>query len=222
MTKANKIRILIGDRQPIFRNGLGRLLSQQPDITVVGEAENAKQALKLIDEKKPAIVLLDSLLMEQDGQEFIRELEQNHKQVRVIFMTPSERADDFSAMFRKMAAGILPKQIPLEGLLQCIHKVDSGEPWTPAPTVSSFVVPPNAQNSRFAGMAKQPSPLSFREKQVVAMVAQGYRNKEIAERMFISEQTVKNHLHNIFDKLGVSDRLELALYAIHKNLQSPE
>ena len=222
MTKANKIRILIGDRQPIFRNGLSRLLSQQSDITVVGEAEDAMQALKLVDEKKPTIVLLDSLLMERDGQEFIRELQQNHKQVRVIFMTPSERADDSSAMFRKMAAGILPKQIPFEGLLQCIHKVDSGEPWTPAPTVSSFAVPPNAQNSRFASMAKEPSPLSFREKQVVAMVAQGYRNKEIAERMFISEQTVKNHLHNIFDKLGVSDRLELALYAIHKNLQSPE
>src|ERR1035437_5874881 len=85
MTKANKIRILIGDRQPIFRNGLSRLLSQQSDITVVGEAEDAMQALKLVDEKKPTIVLLDSLLMERDGQEFIRELQQNHKQVRVIF-----------------------------------------------------------------------------------------------------------------------------------------
>ena len=94
--------------------------------------------------------------------------------------------------------------------------------WTPAPSLNSFSVAPNAQNSRFAGVAKEHSPLSFREKQVVAMVAQGYRNKEIAERMFISEQTVKNHLHNIFDKLGVSDRLELALYAIHKNLQSQE
>lgn len=150
MSKANKIRILIGDRQPIFRNGLNRLLSQQPDITVVGEAEDAKQALKLVDEKKPTILLLDSLLMERDGQELVRELQQKHKQVRVIFMTPSERADDFSTTFRKMAGGIIPKQIPLEGLLQCIHKVDSGEPWTPAPSVNSLSVPPNAQNSRFA------------------------------------------------------------------------
>ncbi|MBI3935035.1 MAG: response regulator transcription factor [Acidobacteria bacterium] len=65
------------------------------------------------------------------------------------------------------------------------------------------------------------SPLSARERQVVELVSQGFRNREIAQRMFISEQTVKNHLHNIFDKLGVSDRLELALYAIHKNLQAP-
>jgi two-component system, NarL family, nitrate/nitrite response regulator NarL len=222
MSKANKIRILIGDRQPIFRNGLNRLLSQQPDITVVGEVEDAKQALKLADEKKPSILLLDSMLVERDGQDFIRELQQKHKQLRIIFMTPSERADDSSAVLRKMAAGILSKQVPLEGLLQCIHKVDSGEPWTQAPSVNSFSVMPGAQNSHFAGMAKEHSPLSFREKQVVAMVAQGYRNKEIAERMFISEQTVKNHLHNIFDKLGVSDRLELALYAIHKNLQAAE
>ena len=222
MNKANKIRILIGDRQPIFRNGLNRLLSQQPDITVVGEAEDAKQALQLVDEKKPSILLLDSLLVERDGQEFMKELQQKHKQLRIIFMTPSERADDTTATFRKMAAGILSKQVPLEGLLQCIHKVDSGEPWAQAPSVSSYPGASSTQTSRFAGVTKEHSPLSFREKQVVAMVAQGYRNKEIAERMFISEQTVKNHLHNIFDKLGVSDRLELALYAIHKNLQSLE
>lgn len=222
MSKANKIRIVIGDRQPIFRNGLTRLLSQQPDITVVGEVEDAKQALKLLEEKKATILLLDSLLMEQDAQELIRELQQNHKHVRVILMTPSERADDSSATFRKIAAGILPKQVPLEGLLQCIHKVDSGEQWTASPLANPISIPPIAQNSRFTGMAKEHSPLSIREKQVVAMIAQGYRNKEIAERMFISEQTVKNHLHNIFDKLGVSDRLELALYAIHKNMQSQE
>ena len=222
MNKANKIRILIGDRQPIFRNGLNRLLSQQADITVVGEAEDAKQALMLADEKRPTLLLLDSLMVERDGPEFVRELQQKHKQLRIILMTPSERADESSGVLRKMAAGIIPKQIPLEGLLQCIQKVSLGETWTQIPSGNSLPVPPNSQNARFAATAKEHSPLSFREKQVVAMVAQGYRNKEIAERMFISEQTVKNHLHNIFDKLGVSDRLELALYAIHKNLQAVE
>lgn len=221
MTKGNKIRVLITDRQPIFRSGLNQLLSSQPGISVVGEAEDNAQALKMVDERKPTILILDSLLIELHGPDILQELQQKHKNTRVILLTPSEREQDSAGVFRTRTAGILPKQVSLAVLMQCIQKVDSGEPWVD----TESAVPPGSQFSRSSpsrGQAKDHSPLSFREKQVVSLVSQGFRNKEIAERMFISEQTVKNHLHNIFDKLGVSDRLELALYAIHKNLQTLE
>ncbi len=218
MNKPSKIRILIGDRQPIFRSGLNQLLSKEPGIAVVGEAEDGEQALKLADERKPSILLLDTLLIELQGPDLLLELQQKHKNLRVILMTPSER-DENGGVLRRKAAGMIPKQAPFDTLLQCIHKVDSGETWVdlaPAAASGHHI----ASQAGSMNMAKESPALSFREKQVVSLVSQGFRNKEIAERMFISEQTVKNHLHNIFDKLGVSDRLELALYAIHKNLQT--
>jgi DNA-binding NarL/FixJ family response regulator len=100
--------------------------------------------------------------------------------------------------------------------------VHSGEIWldslTTAAVMRQFSTGLEGQGGQGGGKGRERSPLSAREREIVALVAQGYKNKEMAEKMFISEQTVKNHLHNIFDKLGVSDRLELALYAIHKGL----
>ena len=106
--------------------------------------------------------------------------------------------------------------------MKSIRKVHAGEIWLDSHTTaavmrrfSSAIEPPP-----LGGRDRNPSPLSQREREIVTLVAQGFKNKEMAEKMFISEQTVKNHLHNIFDKLGVSDRLELALYAIHKNIHT--
>ncbi|MBI2816934.1 MAG: response regulator transcription factor [Acidobacteria bacterium] len=219
MNRSNRIRVLIGDRQPIFRTGLNQLLSNQPGISVVGEAADGEETLKLTDERKPSILLLDSILVESPGTDILQQLQQKHKSVKVILLTPSER--EGSGSLGNMAAGILPKQAAFDTLLECIHKVDAGEPWTNAQSDTPAAMPFGGSINS-SSTSRENTPLSFREKQVVSLVSQGFRNKEIAEKMFISEQTVKNHLHNIFDKLGVSDRLELALYAIHKNLQSLE
>ncbi len=221
MPRTTKIRVLIGDRQPIFRSGLSYLLAQQPGISVVGEAGDNEQTLKMAEERKPNIVLLDSMMLEHNGPELLQELHHKYKNLRVILLTPTEKEADSAEMYRKRAAGVMPKQSALENLVECIQRVDSGEAWTSMkPEAAAEEHSP--EGSAFHPAAKEHSPLSVREKQVVSLVSQGYRNKEIAERMFISEQTVKNHMHNIFDKLGVSDRLELALYAIHKNLQTME
>jgi DNA-binding NarL/FixJ family response regulator len=119
------------------------------------------------------------------------------------------------------------KQTATELLIKSIRKVHAGEIWldshTTAAVIRQFVAnedtPPPAPQAAVQ-RDRERSPLSQREREIVALVAQGFKNKEMAEKMFISEQTVKNHLHNIFDKLGVSDRLELALYAIHNNLHT--
>ena len=118
-------------------------------------------------------------------------------------------------------SGIVLKQTAPELIVKSIRKVNSGEIWldshTTAAVMRQFASPSEMMNGA-AGKGRERSPLSQREREIVGLVAQGYKNREMAEKMFISEQTVKNHLHNIFDKLGVSDRLELALYAIHKGL----
>jgi DNA-binding NarL/FixJ family response regulator len=218
MSKSPKTRVVIVDRQPIFRSGLNELLSRE-GIAVVGEAEDGEGTLKAVDESKPTVVLLDSMLAEAENSTILQDLQQKHKGTKVILLTPSDRDGASGQIGRGKSAGVLPKQASFETLIRCIQKIESGEAW-----VNTH--PPGSRNSSASApamsQAREQSPLSLREKQVASLVSQGFRNKEIAERMFISEQTVKNHLHNIFDKLGVSDRLELALYAIHRNLHTLE
>jgi DNA-binding NarL/FixJ family response regulator len=144
-------------------------------------------------------------------------------------------SDDKNELVQAMklgTSGIVLKQTATELLIKSIRKVHAGEIWldshTTAAVIRQFVAneeappppPPPAAPATSAPRDRERSPLSQREREIVALVAQGFKNKEMAEKMFISEQTVKNHLHNIFDKLGVSDRLELALYAIHNNLHT--
>jgi DNA-binding NarL/FixJ family response regulator len=122
-------------------------------------------------------------------------------------------------------SGIVLKQTAAELIVKSIRKVHAGEIWLDSHTTAAVMrqfASPGEPVPQGSARPRDRSPLSQREREIVALVAQGYKNKEMAEKMFISEQTVKNHLHNIFDKLGVSDRLELALYAIHKGLHTEE
>jgi DNA-binding NarL/FixJ family response regulator len=123
-------------------------------------------------------------------------------------------------------SGIVLKQTAPDLIVKSIRKVNAGEIWldshTTAAVMRQFASPGAEFNGPPTSKPRERSPLSTREREIVALVAQGYRNKEMAEKMFISEQTVKNHLHNIFDKLGVSDRLELALFAIHKGIHTTD
>jgi DNA-binding NarL/FixJ family response regulator len=148
----------------------------------------------------------------------------------VIVLTASDDKNEFVQAMKLGTSGIVLKQTATELLIKSIRKVHAGEIWldshTTAAVIRQFVAndeaPPvvHALPSAPPTRERERSPLSQREREIVALVAQGFKNKEMAEKMFISEQTVKNHLHNIFDKLGVSDRLELALYAIHNNLHT--
>ncbi|MGH9782996.1 MAG: response regulator transcription factor [Terriglobia bacterium] len=221
MAKQKKIRILIGDQRPVCRAGLRKLLAGKPEFTIVGEAEDERQLLKALRQLKPAVLLLESVLSGGIETEFqiLREALRKQKNLRVVALTSSEKEDEAMRSVRRSLAAILPRHTPFSVLAECVRRVAAGEAWPDAPMAAA---PGNPAGGLFApgSHTLDASPLSEREKQVVELISQGFKNKEIAERMFISEQTVKNHLHNIFDKLGVSDRLELALYAIHKNLQA--
>ena len=219
MAKQAKIRILIGDHRPIVRAGLRKLLSQETLFSIVGEAEDGVQLLKRARDLKPAILLLDASLAGGVESEFgvLQDLLRKQKNLEVIALTSSEKDEEGMRSVRRSLAAVLPKRTPFSVLAECIRRVASGESWPDAPVAALGAGSISLFSSTSPSLDS--SPLSEREKQVVELISQGFKNKEIAERMFISEQTVKNHLHNIFDKLGVSDRLELALYAIHKNIQ---
>src|SRR6476659_2354388 len=225
--KRTTVRILLADDHPIVRDGLKKLLQLEDDFEVVGEAGDGREVLEKCHELDPDVLLLDLRMPNLDGLSALQSLQQTNKRTRVIVLTASEDKNEFVQAMKLGCSGIVLKQTAPDLIVKSIRKVHSGEIWLDSHTTAAVMRQfstalegghPSASGS---GKGRERSPLSAREREIVALVAQGYKNKEMAEKMFISEQTVKNHLHNIFDKLGVSDRLELALYAIHKNIHTP-
>jgi len=224
--EARKIRIVVADDHPIFRDGLCRLLALEPDFEVVAQAQDGRQVLDVLQTHEPDILLLDLKMPGLDGLATLQRLQTGKHKTRVIVLTASEDKNEFVQAMKLGTCGIVLKQSATDLLIKSIRKVNAGEIWldshTTAAVMRQFATgadePAPAGAPASSGRERERSLLSQREREIVALVAQGFKNKEMAEKMFISEQTVKNHLHNIFDKLGVSDRLELALYAIHNNL----
>lgn len=221
-TKRHTIRVVLADDHPIVRDGLRKLLSLEEDIEVVGEASDGREVVSVVQETKPDVLVLDLRMPYMDGLATLQALQHSTHKVRVIILTASEDKNEFVQAMKLGCSGIVLKQTAPELIVKSIRKVNSGEIWldshTTAAVMRQFAAPGEMMNEPGSGKGRERSPLSQREREIVGLVAQGYKNREMAEKMFISEQTVKNHLHNIFDKLGVSDRLELALYAIHKGL----
>src|ERR1700732_253477 len=214
--KQSNIRILVADDHAIFRDGLRKLLEGSGDVQIVGEASNGNECIKMMVELKPDILLLDLLMPEKDGLGVLEEINFEPVWTRVIVLTAAEDDRDVVRAMRLGARGVVLKQSASDLLVKSIRKVFDGEIWLDN-RMTAEVMKAFSKSSE-AGQRREKPLLSEREKEIVQLVAQGFRNREIGEKLFISEQTVKNHLHNIFDKLGVSDRLELALYAIHHKL----
>jgi len=235
-TPKRKIRIVLADDHPIVRDGLKKMLTLESDLEVVGEANDGREALEQVQVHEPDILLLDLRMPNLDGLSALQTLQHINKKTKVIILTASEDKNEFVQAMKLGCSGIVLKQTAPELIAKSIRKVNEGEIWLDSHTTAAVMrqfatvggesgmsshssgggLPMGGSSGH--GKVRERSPLSAREREIVGLVAQGYKNKEMAEKMFISEQTVKNHLHNIFDKLGVSDRLELALYAIHKGL----
>jgi two-component system, NarL family, nitrate/nitrite response regulator NarL len=213
------IKILIADDHVIFRDGLRKLLDSDDELTVVGEAAGGAECIKMLAKLKPDILLLDLRMPDKSGLAVLEEVNFDTVPTRVIVLTAAEDNREVMRAMRLGARGVVLKQSATEVLLKSIHRVHAGEIWLDnhmtAEVINAFSV------ARATPRGEKPL-LSDREKEIVHLVVQGFRNKEIGVKLFIGEQTVKNHLHNIFDKLGVSDRLELALHAIHHRWFSTE
>ena len=223
--KKATVRIVIADDHPIVRDGLKKLLLLEDDFEIVGEAGDGREVIEKVQALDPDVLLLDLRMPNLDGLSALQALQQTNKRTRVIVLTASEDKNEFVQAMKLGCSGIVLKQTAPDLIVKSIRKVNSGEIWLDSHTTAAVMRQfstgqEGSGGTSSGGKSRERSPLSTREREIVALVAQGYKNKEMAEKMFISEQTVKNHLHNIFDKLGVSDRLELALYAIHNNLHT--
>jgi DNA-binding NarL/FixJ family response regulator len=217
------IRVLIADGQPIVLEGLRAVLAQHDNIQIVGEASDGMETIEKTVTLDPDVVIMDLRMPRVDGLTALRSIHTRAPRSKVILFSSGDNKDGFVEAMKLGCSGILSKESSPTLIERSISKVYAGEIWldsnTTAAVIRQFASPgdfaPPATNGK---TTRERAQLSQREREIIILIAQGYKNKEIAEKMFITEQTVKNHLHNVFDKLGVSDRLELALYAIHNSL----
>ncbi len=215
---ANKrVRILIADREGVFRLGLKKLFALEDDLRVVAQAETAEQVEGLSVKFSPDVYFIQSDIANENSGDLIRKLHKHPRPGRVLITTALLPPDEGMEFVKRGAAGVIPKTSEPEAFVKSARKVASGELWLPKGQASSPVPAP----------LEPPLPLrpadtlTRREKSIISCLMQGWRNREIAQHLTITEQTVKNHLRTIYDKVGVSDRLELVLYAIHHRMELP-
>ena len=200
-----RLRIAIADDHALFRQGLKSQLLLQPGLEVVGEVDRADDLAALV-ERVPIDILLLDLQMERSSLIDIKTL---GERVAVVVVTASERAEDALAAVRAGARGVVFKRFAIETLMDAIGAVAEGHVW----------IPPSLQKHLTERLLEPPDePLTPREREIVRHVALGLRNAEVADRLSISEVTVKTHLNNIFQKLGLRGRTALALYAIRMGI----
>lgn len=212
------VRILIADDHPIFRDGLKRLLESERDFKVVGEACDGAEAVTLTRKLKPEILLLDLAMPRRPGLDALREMSAENHSARVILLTAAAEKGQIVEALQLGARGVVLKDSATQILLKSIRAVMNGEYWVGRESVSNLVHYLRSLVDSAATPKQRKYGLTPRELEIVSAVVAGYANKEIAEHFKISEDTVKHHLSNIFDKVGVSTRLELALFAVNQAL----
>ena len=213
-----KIRVLVADREGIFRLGFKKLFAVEDDLRVVGEAENASDVLSRTETFQPDLIFIQEEILSESNGNMIAALARVAPKCKVVATASSPSDETAMRHVRNGAAGVILKTVDPQLFIKCARRVNDGETWIPKRQVSSMV---KLLESHADAPPRPVDTLTHREKTIISYLMQGWRNKEISSHLSISEQTVKNHLRTIYDKVGVSDRLELVLYAIHQRMELP-
>jgi DNA-binding NarL/FixJ family response regulator len=206
------IRVILADTQAIFRAGLRKIFALEDDIRVVGQAETLPQTQSAVTKFSADILLFESALA-ANPVEAVTELLRQAPQLKIVVVTPGSDEQLTLDLFRRGAHGIVSREVEPEILIDCLRKVAAGEPWLENEAVHWVMEAFRGHNLRPSG-ARPKIQLTPKESLIVSCVTQGMKNKEIAIRVGTTEQVVKNYLRKVYDKLGVADRLELALYCL--------
>jgi DNA-binding NarL/FixJ family response regulator len=215
----SRLRVLIVDDHALFRRGLQMVLAQEPDIEVVGEAPDGAEAVEKAKTLKPDIVLMDVRMPKRSGIEATGDIRDALPGVKILMLTISDEEADLYESIKAGASGYLLKEISIEEVADAIRSVWAGQSRI-SPSMASKLLSEFAAISQRAGDRRDlaAAKLTDREMQVLKLVAQGLNNKDIAEQLFISENTVKNHIRNILDKLHLHSRMEAVVYAVREKL----
>jgi NarL family two-component system response regulator LiaR len=211
-----KIRILIADDHAIVREGLRALLATEPDLELVAEATDGIQAVTKSRALKPDVILLDLMMPRMDGVEAITEIKKDWGEARIIVLTSFSDDEKVFSAIRSGALGYLLKDSSPQDLLHAIHTVANGEGFL-SPTIASKVMREINQPPK---LPPTKDPLTERENEILQLVAQGMTNDQIAEKLVVSERTVRTHVSNILAKLQLANRTQAALYALKEGLAS--
>src|SRR5579871_253760 len=210
------IRVIVADTQAIFRAGLRKIFALEDDIRVVGQAETLAQTLAAA-KKFSADILLFEAALTPNPLEAVSDLLRQTPQMKLVVVTHEPSEELTLELFRRGAHGIVSREVEPETLVECLRKVSQGEPWLDRQAVNWVLSAYRNQSSRPAG-SRPKVQLTPKESLIVSCVTQGMKNKEIALRVGTTEQVVKNYLRKVYDKLGVADRLELALYCLNHHV----
>lgn len=213
---AAAIKVILADSQAIFRVGTSKILAAEKDIRVVSHAENLGQTLNAVSTLRADLLLFEARIS-PTPVEAVGEIVKRDPLLKLVIMTPDSSEEETIGYLRHGVKGIITRAISPELLVRCIHKVYEGETWLDNEKVNWVI---QAYRSQAAQLKTSGSKgrLSEKELLIISGVTQGLRNKDIAQEIGTTEQVVKNYLRKIYDKLGISDRLELALYCVHNRV----
>jgi DNA-binding NarL/FixJ family response regulator len=211
------IRVLLVDDHALFRKGVADLLSSEPDFELVGEAADGVQAVEMARELMPDLILMDISMPGIDGLEATRRIKAEMPYVRIVVLTVSESDQSLFEAIKSGAQGYLLKSVQPQALLDTLSGVVRGEASISGP-MAARLLQDLARDSRPASPPPTPARLTQREQEVLRLVAQGKSNKEIASALNIAENTVKNHLKNILEKLHLENRVQAATFALRREL----
>src|SRR5580698_5744019 len=210
------IRVIVADSQAIFRAGLRKIFALEDDVRVVGQAESLDQTIAAIQKFSADIVIFEAALASNPA-DAVSDLLRQSASCRLVVVLQEPDQEMTLDLFRRGAHGVVSREVEPEMLVECLRKVSQGEPWLESRAVAWVLQAYRTQGLRPAGSRPKVS-LTPKESLIVSCVTQGMKNKEIALRVGTTEQVVKNYLRKVYDKLGVADRLELALFCLHNRV----
>ena len=217
-SRPKRIRLLIADREEVFRIGLGRLFGAEEDLRVVAQAEDSGQVARLAGQFKPDLLFVQAEIAAEGLGDLVVQVRHASPASKIV-ITASDMPEEQALRYTKAgASGVILKTVGPHLFVRCARKVMDSEVWLPKRQVAKMAEILRSTQER----PRRPADtLTGRERMIISYLIQGWRNREIGRQLSITEQTVKNHLRSIYDKVGVSDRLELVLYAIHQRLELP-